>query len=172
MSVFNIVTDFAAFLIQKAGTIFSPQTVDPALPSGVVAEWYRGDLHKWRYVDDQGAVHNVAAEDYVGANFDAIGADETLSASGAVGTTRTSRFDLATANANLAMALANGTRVGQRKALVNMSASANRATTITPATMAEGLTHVTLTAKLDAAELEWQANGWKVVMLSGTAAAA
>lgn len=82
--------------------------------------------------------------------------------------TVTTRFDLATAANNVAATLADGT-IGQRKTLINMSASSGKATTITPTHMAEGYTAVTLTAALDSAVLEFQASGWKVVALTGSA---
>ncbi len=103
-----------------------------------------------------------------------FGVDETINAAGAHPADpakRTTRYDLATAGNNITSALADGTQLGQRKTLINSSASGGKTTVITPATFADGTT-ITLTAKFDAAQLEWQAGGWRVIALSGTAAVA
>ena len=103
-----------------------------------------------------------------------FGGDETINAAGAHPadpTKRTTRYDLATAANNITSALPDGTQLGQRKTLINSSASGGKTTVITPAHFADGAT-VTLTAKFDAGELEWQAGGWRVVGLSGTTAVA
>lgn len=78
---------------------------------------------------------------------------------------QTSRFDRATAGGAMTPTLANGQYIGQRKRLVQSSAGGT--VVITPATMAESKTAVTLTTTGDWAEVEWTATGWKVVGLGG-----
>lgn len=96
--------------------------------------------------------------------------DETLSANGAISvTTQQSRMDINAAGANMAMTLANGLFVGQRKDIMMSTAPGGHTVTITPATMAESHSFVTLTNRYDLVELEWQSVGWKVVLLTGAA---
>lgn len=99
--------------------------------------------------------------------YDQLTVDETLALSGAIAlTARTSRLNAS--GGNLAMTLANSTRVGQRKSIVlHVSPGANHAD-VTPATFGEaGKTKVVLSAQWQSVELEWQAGGWKVVSLVG-----
>ncbi len=83
-------------------------------------------------------------------------------------TTRTTRYDLATAANNITSSMADGSRVGQRKTLVAASASSGKTVIVTPTTFSDG-TNITLTAKFDAVELEWIVGGWRVCSVSGTA---
>lgn len=95
--------------------------------------------------------------------------DETLStASPAISLTpRVSRFDVVSGPGNMTPTLANGLYVGQFKRLYQMSATGAATVVVTPATMAESKTSVTLKCLGAWAELYWQANGWKVFGLGG-----
>jgi hypothetical protein len=101
--------------------------------------------------------------------YDQLTADETKALSGAVAlTTRTTRLDAS--GGNLAMTLADSTRVGQRKSIVMPTAPAGNHADVTPATFGEaGKTKVVLSAQWHSVELEWQAGGWRVVSLVGAA---
>jgi hypothetical protein len=90
------------------------------------------------------------------------GVNQALAGPGAANiTTRTTL--LTPAGSLDAITLANGATIGQRKSIVNVSAT--HTARVTPAT-ANGFTHIDVTAIWSAMELEWQSAGWTIVMLS------
>lgn len=102
------------------------------------------------------------------------GAYQVVSAAGATAITplpRTTSYDNATAAADQTSALADGAYLGQRKTLRAASIASTKTIVITPAHFVDGTT-ITLAAKFDAVELEWQAAGWVVCHKTGTAAVA
>lgn len=102
-----------------------------------------------------------------------FGTHQLIIAAGATAanvTTRTTRYDLDTANDDITSTLADGTQVGQRKTLVLATVQAGKTVVITPTNFSDGST-ITLTNKFDAIELEWITGGWRVCSVSGAVVA-
>jgi len=144
--------------VPLAALVFSTSLSCP-IPPGYVGYWFDGATLFQRNADGTDAV------------VQAQGGEDVISIAGAQpadAQARTTRYDLATAGDSITSTLGDGAQLGQRKTLVMGSALAEKTATITPSEFANGTT-VTLTAKFDAVELEWQLGGWTVVGVFGTA---
>ncbi len=98
-------------------------------------------------------------------------ADQVVSTAGATAvdlTKRTTSYDGATAGDNITSTLADGSYLGQRHTLRMQSVTSGKTAVITPAHFSDGVATITLAAKFDAVELEWQTRGWIVVGKAGT----
>lgn len=78
-----------------------------------------------------------------------------------------SRFDPVTAGAVVLATLPNGLYIGQTKRLYQMSATGATGAVITPTTMAESKTLVSLKCLGAWADLNWQSAGWTVTGIGG-----
>ncbi len=151
---------FRGQAVPLAAIIFDVSESCP-IPAGYAGYWFDGTVIHQRNTDgSDSAVQHVDSETIGVAGGQA-----------AHPSTRTTRFDLAAAGDNITSLLPAGTQIGQRKTLVNVSALAGKTTVVTPTPFADGAT-VTLTARFDGVELEWQLAGWRVVGLFGTASVA
>jgi len=147
--------------VPLAALVFSTSKTCP-IPPGYVGHWFDGATLFQRNADGTDSV------------VQALGGEDVIYIAGAQPAdahARTTRYDLATAGDNVTSTLGDGAQLGQRKTLAIGSALAGKTAVITPAQFADGTT-ITLTARFDAVELEWQLAGWTVVGVFGTASVA